>query len=161
MNEDVVSPSAMLESVNTKVTWNDILNPKEDHVRIIQDIPGSFIVGSYLINQETANDIDIVIPYSTYLTYNAYCKDSVINGFTITSRDDAEYDRSDINCLIMTMRSPDRKTNLLIVADEYVAAYKGAVNNAALYPEAHDTRANRVDIYDSFERRVKVILSGE
>lgn len=119
-------------------------------------IPGAFLVGSYLVNPETANDIDIVIPWSVQQVDTS----GVLSSYNVTSRDDPEYDRSDVSCLIHTMRSPCRKINILIVADEYIAAYKAAVAHCLRHPEEHSTRPRRVDIYHYYEMQVKKMIQA-
>ncbi len=139
-------------------TFNDIFNlRKELHWTVLNEITGSFIVGSYLVDPVKANDVDIVVPLSSY-QHNIDKLNEL--EFSVSSRDDREYDRSDISCLVMTMRSKDRKVNLLIISDEYIACYKGAVEHCRLYPEMHSTREQRVDIYEQFEIRNRNLIKG-
>ncbi|QOE32086.1 hypothetical protein CPT_Palo_027 [Rhizobium phage Palo] len=125
-----------------------------EHQRILHNVIGSFIVGSYLVTPEY-KDIDIVIPYSAYMT--EACT-SALGEYHCTSKDDPEYDRSDLSCLHMTFRSPDNKVNILIVNDEYIAAYKAAVNHAKRCPEEQATREQRVDVYYYYECLVRHML---
>lgn len=137
----------------------DELFKQSEHQRVLATIPGSFIVGSYLINPEKANDIDIAIPLSVYQS-QACTEYLSAADYVMTSKEDAEYDRSDLSCLRMTYRSPDRKINLLIITDEYIAAYKAAVAHAKRHPDRQATRNQRVEMYHYFECKVRELLGG-
>lgn len=119
----------------------------------VESIPGAFIVGSFVTYPEDANDIDVVVPM---------CSAHMIpDKFVLTSRDDPEYDRSDIACLSATYRHKDYKQiNLLVVSDAYISAYVAAVEEQRRHPALYKDRAARVDMYHKFEMAVKRMLEG-
>src|SRR5690606_13637639 len=105
------------------------------------------------------NDIDLAMPFSVYMHLSGMNK---LDAFTVTSRDDPEYDRSDIACLVQTMRGGrDGQINILCISDEYILSYYAAVAEQRRSPDKYSSREDRVNLYRKYELMTKDMLDGK
>ena len=111
----------------------------------------SFVGGSYLINPETANDIDVIVP-----EWEGNKIDVLrANGFVQMNE---EYGTSEE---IPELQSTWRKgaLNVLVISNDYVVAYRAAARHMRANPVQYPTRTERIELHQSFKRQITQMLT--
>ena len=136
-----------------KVTEEDI----EIARTILDTYEGSFVGGSYIVNSEEANDIDILISpdqwYKNYLWLkSAYPQWKYKDNGAI----DAGYSQDhEINVVAYV-----GKVNLIVSKPDFIPAYKAAVVEMRRNPELYQTRDERVELHQSFKNKIREMING-
>jgi hypothetical protein len=109
---------------------------------------GAFIGGSFLVDPEVANDIDVVVP-----EYSFDPTALLGHGFHQTSQ--AWYQ----GCpeLLSTWRC--RNVNVLVIRDAYVVAYQAATNVMRFRKDEFRSREARVKIHQRFKDQITSMLA--
>jgi hypothetical protein len=125
---------------------------------VLQSFRGSFIGGSYVVDPETANDIDIVI------NELAFSDELAISlGFYTLKAGDSKYDNIDFERLKNVYEGHDNgvKINLLVIGSVFWPAYVGAVYRMSQEPNFFTERAARVDLHKRLCAVAKEIAQGK
>lgn len=106
----------------------------------VSKVPGTFIGGSFVVNPTEANDIDIVVPLSTWLTA---CKEKIIpNAVDILTHDDKYNEEVQTYALAECWQWGD--IQFLAIRDDYIPAYRAAVQEMLANPELFQERDDRI-----------------
>lgn len=136
-----------------KVTIEDV-----NKALTITTMCGAFIGGSFIVNSEEANDIDVVIGSSEYGSIKkTYTFLEDFEPSLVEQEVSTEYDH--IYELIATYKY--KGVNLLVVRDEFIAAYKGAVVEMMNNPDEYQTREARIELHQRYKQVIRDMLKGE
>ncbi len=116
---------------------------------ILMNYPGSFIGGSYVVNRETANDIDIIVPYLSGST--AISTEWEHTAVEVDNETKELYDGA--YELVNTYRKGN--VNILLIDLRFYAAYWVAVETMKNRPDAFSTRDNRVELHVKLKEKIK------
>lgn len=130
-----------------------------DYVDAILDAHGSAVIGgSYIVDPDTANDIDIYVNQ-----FDANLNAIIDAGYTPISDGHKKYPEIDHERLIAvyeidTCDGP--KANVIIVGAIFWAAYMGAINQMQMNPEQYRSREERIAIHKRYCSMVRDIAKG-
>ncbi|QIG67200.1 hypothetical protein [Rhizobium phage RHEph15] len=119
------------------------------------------IGGSYVVNPDAANDIDVLI--HEYLHTGELQTHLLSKGFHTMRSDDERYDTID-NARLMAVyegKIGDDKCNILVVGATFWPAYQGAIAAMRNDPELYTTRDERIELHRSLARQVADIAQVE
>lgn len=124
---------------------------------VLQLFPGSFIGGSYVVNPDTANDIDIVINELVFSDELATSLD-----FYTLKAGDSKYDNIDFERLTNVYEGHCHgvKINLLVIGAIFWPAYVGAVLSMTREPHLFVERESRVDLHKRLCAVAKGLAQG-
>lgn len=122
-------------------------------------LPNSFIGGSYVVKGLEANDIDIVVPLFdcdvSKLEAAGFEQYRFENG-------DPKYDEAlndPLQRLVFTFRRGN--INLIVINNDYLPAYRGAVAAMVSYPDRYTERYDRVLLHIQACTLLKQLATGE
>lgn len=113
------------------------------------------IGGSYVVNPDTANDIDVVV--------HEYHAKEHYTGFHRLSEGDKKYDEIDHVRLISVHEGiiGGDKYNIIVVGAVFWPAYVGAIAEMRHNPELYSTRDERIELHRELSRQVAAIAKVE
>jgi hypothetical protein len=122
-------------------------------------VAGIYLIGgSYVVNSDTANDIDVFVHQLHYTGELMTRLDN--NNFTRLQKGDNKYDEMDGQRIISVYegRIDCNKYNIIVVGTHYWPAYVGAIRRMIIRPEEYDTREARVELHRNLCTQIKAIL---
>lgn len=136
--------------------------------RLIRMTLGGYIGGSYSVDPDTANDIDIFLSTSHWDAFlnrtSQYRTDKVVvrdvpfvDSFS-TGREYYESNNQD-GALDTTYRSLDGLINLIVVQDDFLLAFKISLMRMTAKPELYKTKEARVALHHHWRGRIRTFLS--
>ena len=127
--------------------------PKINTVELMGILNGASyeVGGSYVVNPDTANDIDIVV--HEHLALHSY------KGFHRLNCRDDKYDEIDHVRLTAVHEGmiDGVKYNIIVVGAAFWPAYLGAIAEMRNNPEMYTDRESRVELHRSLSRQVAAI----
>lgn len=125
--------------------------------RVLHDIPGSFIGGSYAIFPENAGDIDIIVSESVW----SLVEDNIVSkyGFWCSTPDDMSPYQDETYHLHLTYRNSGC-INLLICKDVYYTSYYAALVHMQAHPDDYEERESRIYIHQKMRGLVREMLEN-
>lgn len=112
---------------------------------------GYLVGGSYVVDRQAANDVDIIVHQHVYEIGNPN-----MAGWRELSAGDEKYDEID-HVRIITIyegKIGDDKANIIVVGEAVWPAYMGAINEMRNNPEFYMNREDRVELHRSLCRQV-------
>lgn len=146
---------------------------KVDHARareVVDALHGAFITGSYLVNRETANDIDIVVPHGGWLharavgvgdTYHEQEALYVAGARFVKQEPEGEsdnYTSSEDGMYELVEHWRNGGLNILVIRENFIPAYKAAAYYIESNPRAFQTREQRVEIHQRMKGEIREML---
>ncbi len=115
---------------------------------------GYYIGGSYIVNKETANDIDVV--FHEYKHDDDIRHSLVRNGFFALQKGDRRYDELDNKRIIAIYAGKigETKVNIIVVGACFWPAYIGAINEMAAWPDLYQDRSQRIALHKALCRDI-------
>lgn len=150
--------------MTTKFTTHQI-----GQARIMATQMGGLIGGSFVVDPDNANDIDIFVGASAFNLfaerrgYRGYCDHFVHNGIEFddsfsSGREYYESNNED-DALVTTLRSTCGTYNVIVVQDDFVLAFKMALMRMTAAPEKFKTKAERVSLHHQLRAIIRTFLS--
>jgi len=112
---------------------------------------GYLVGGSYVVDRQAANDVDIIVHQHVYEIGNLH-----MAGWRELTAGDEKYDEID-HVRIITIyegKIGDDKANIIVVGEAFWPAYMGAINEMRNNPEFYLKREDRVELHRSLARQV-------
>lgn len=112
---------------------------------------GYLIGGSYVVDRQAANDVDIIVHQHVYEIGHPN-----MTGWRELSAGDEKYDEIDHVRIITIYEGNigDDKANIIVVGEAFWPAYMGAINEMRNNPEFYLKREDRVELHRSLSRQV-------
>ena len=136
--------------------------------RLVAAHIGGQISGSFIVDPDTAKDIDIFCSVSQFNCAAARRKwprtDKItVAGTTLldswaTGREYYESNNTD-DALYTTYRSEDGEINLIVVHDAYMLAFQISANRMRACPHKYKTKEARVALHHRWRERIRKYLS--
>lgn len=120
------------------------------------------IGGSYVVDREKANDIDVV--FHELRHEDGAVEQSLLNGgFRALQAGDGKYDEIDHNRIIKIYEGTikDVKYNIIVVGTAFWPAYMGAISRMRSSPELFGSREARVHLHRHLCKQVADIADIE
>lgn len=118
------------------------------------------IGGSYVINPDAANDIDLYVP-SYHEPDEEYIRN---NGWRRLEQGDEKYpeiDNERLHCVYEKINEDGFKLNLIVVGACYWPAYVGAVVAMRANRELYQTRDERIALHKKYCSQIKDMIEGK
>lgn len=137
--------------------------------RIIATKMEGLIGGSFVVDPNNANDIDIFVGKSAFTvfmerrSYRIYSPEFVFNDIEFfdsfeSGREYYESNNED-DALFTTYRSVCGTYNLIVVNDDFVQAFKISLNIMTAWPEKYKTKEARVELHHHQRGLIRNYLS--
>lgn len=153
-------------SLSTKVNQQSI-----DLANVLAYKVGGQIGGSFIVDRENANDIDV---FTSRTAFARYCDKRVFGEEPYSFEQGVTFDRKQWDdcdryqesnkddALVCTYRSDAEgfNVNLIIVNDEYVVAFQAATNAMRRTPELFKDREARIKLHHGYRERIREMLYG-
>lgn len=114
-------------------------------------MPGAFIGGSYLVDPDKANDIDVVVSSSVWQLVAQTVLDAYGPSEMRFAERKEEYEGNpDVQEIHYFGR-----VNLIVATEEMIAAYKAAAREMKNNPELYPTRHDRIELHQHYKRQIR------
>lgn len=113
--------------------------------KVLMNHDPAMIGGSYVVNPEQANDIDIIV--HEFLHHPEWLNNL---GFVALQKGDKDYDEIDHVRLINVYERyavDEKKVNVIVVGAAFWPAYVGAIQWMKYYPHLYQTREQRIELH--------------
>lgn len=131
---------------------------------VVASFDGAFVTGSYLVNPDKANDIDVVVPLLAWKLWisetDRYWNVSGVKFTLQESDEDDNYADAENEMYELAEHWRGGGINLLIVRDTFVPAYKAAAVRLSTNPKAYDTREKRVEVHQRMKQIIRDMLES-
>lgn len=136
---------------------------------LLDEIRGAFITGSYLVNPDKANDIDVVVSETAWILASGkdeFARFNVVDieGIKLekqesSSEDGERYadDENEMYELVSHWRC--NGVNVLVIRDFYLPAYKAASYALVASKPYYRDREARVKIHQHYKEQIRRMLS--
>lgn len=129
-------------------------------LELIARVPDSFIGGSYIIDPDNANDIDIVVPQRShsYLSTDN-CLKYGLHSYSPTGE---EYEQDVVLEYIIQLYRGNGGINVIVVADHYYVAYLAGKLEYERNPDKYrGNKELRSGIHKQMKQTISDMLTGE
>lgn len=121
------------------------------------------IGGSWVVDPNAANDIDLVLPQ---WEFTAEMQNVLLRrGFHQLQNGDEKYDEIDHMRLIAVLERPadesNKKINVIIVGHYFWPAYCGAIRRMHANPEKYSTRDERVELHRGLCKQIADMIQHD
>lgn len=135
---------------------------------VLDKLEGAFVTGSYLVDKDKANDIDVVVSFTawklhyaqTFQPYDGEYRDVAGVIFKRQDGEDAqEYADEENEMYELCAHYRGGGLNILVIRDLYLPAYKAAAYALEASPKYYGDREARVKIHQHFKGLIRKLLS--